>query len=199
MGKIEELTALQAECVACRRCGIGGQLVDGKFLANVFSNMNCTAEYLVVGQNPGRDETERKEPFVGISGRMFDQLVEEVLGLKRSDFYISNCVRCYTPGNRRPTPTEVETCQYFLEREVQALKPKLILSLGGPAFEQLTGMHGIMKHHGNPTFSPRYKMFVFPLLHPSPLNLNDPAKLELFVADLVKLDEFIKRGLVPCS
>jgi len=149
----------------------------------------------VVGQNPGREETERKEPFVGISGRMFDQLMEEVLGLKRSDFYISNCVRCYTPGNRKPTIDEVDHCQDFLDREVKILKPRLILSLGGPSFEQLTGMHGIMKHHGTPTFSPRHKMFVFPLLHPSPLNLNDPAKLELFVADLVKLDEFIKKGL----
>ena len=174
-------------------------MVEGKFLSNVFSNMNCTAEILVVGQNPGRDETERKEPFVGISGRMFDQLTEEVLGMKRSQFYISNCVRCLTPGNRRPTSEEIEHCQYFLEREVQALNPKLILSLGGPAFEQLTGMHGIMKHHGNPTFSPRYKLFVFPLLHPSPLNLNDPAKLELFVADLVKLDDFIKKGAQSCS
>lgn len=198
MGKTEELTALRGECLACRRCQIGGQMVDDKFLANVFSNMNCTAEIMVVGQNPGRDETERQEPFVGISGRMFDQLTEEVLGMKRSQFYISNCVRCYTPGNRRPTPEEVANCQDFLDREVKALRPKLILSLGGPAFEQLTGMHGIMKHHGNPVFSPRHRLFVFPLLHPSSLNLNDPAKLELFVADLVKLDEFIKKGAAPC-
>jgi uracil-DNA glycosylase len=197
MSKVDELVILKAECLACRRCPIGGQIVEGKFLSNVFSNMNCEAEILVVGQNPGREETEKQEPFVGVSGKQFDQLAEEVLGLHRSDFYISNTVRCLTPGNRRPTTDEVEACQTFLDREIQILQPKLILSLGGPAFEQLTGMHGIMKHHGSPTFSPRHKVFVFPLLHPSPINLNDPAKLELFVEDLVKLDRFIKGGCVP--
>jgi DNA polymerase len=194
MSDTEQLKSLQGECLACRRCSIGGQMVEGKFLSNVFSNMNCSARYMVVGQNPGRDETERKEPFVGISGRMFDQLMEEVLGLKRSDFYISNTCRCFTPGNRRPTTSELDQCQDFLDREVNALKPKVIISLGGPAFEQLTGMHGIMKHHGEPIFSPRHQVFVFPLLHPSPLNLNDPAKLELFIGDLVKLEEFLKKA-----
>ena len=104
---------------------------------------------------------------------------------------------CYTPGNRKPTVDEVCRCGDFLDREVKILQPKAIISLGGPAFEQLTGMHGIMKHHGNPTFSPRHKVFIFPLLHPSPLNLNDPAKLELFVKDLVLLKEFMDRGSRP--
>ena len=196
MDKTEQLTVLKAECLACHRCQIGGQMLESGFLGNVFSNMNCSAEYMVVGQNPGKDETERSEPFVGVSGKMFDQLIEEVLGMKRSMFYISNTVHCYTPGNRKPTQDEVNNCRDFLDREIDILKPKVVMSLGGPAFEQLTGMHGIMKHHGNPTFSPRYKVFVFPLLHPSPINLNDPAKLELFVADLVKLEEFIKKGCI---
>jgi len=194
MWELKQLTSLRDECLACRKCSIGGQLVEGKFLSNVFSNMNHTAKYIVVGQNPGAVECEQKEPFVGISGKMFDQLVDEVLGMKRSDFYISNTAKCYTPGNRRPTVEEVDNCQTFLDREVRILQPKLIISLGGPAFEQLTGMHGIMKHHGNPVFSPRYGRYVFPLLHPSPLNLNDPAKLEIFVADLLKLKEFIGKG-----
>lgn len=197
MGKREELEGLKSECLACRRCQIGGQKVEGKFASNVFSNMNCEALYMVVGQNPGRDETERKEPFVGISGKMFDQLIEEVLGMKRSQFYISNCVRCNTPGNRRPKQEEVDRCQDFLIREVGILKPKMIITIGGPSFELLTGMHGIMKHHGNITFSVRHKVFVFPMLHPSPTNLNDPEKLELFVGDLEKLKEFIDRGCKP--
>jgi DNA polymerase len=171
-------------------------MISGKFLGNVFSNMNCTAEYMVVGQNPGSEETEKCEPFVGISGKMFDQLVEEVMEMKRSMFYISNTVRCYTPGNRKPTMEEVSNCRYFMDLEIQALRPKVIITLGGPAFEQVTGIHGIMKHHGKPEFSPRYKVPVFPLLHPSPINLNDPAKMELFVADLVLLEEFIKNGCV---
>ena len=193
MSKYTELEILKTECLDCRRCGIGGQLICGKFLSNVFSNMNCDSKYLVVGQNPGGEEVEKKEPFVGISGKMFNQLIEEVLGMKRLDFYISNICKCMTPNNRKPTKDEIMNCQIFLEREIDILKPEIVISLGGPAFEQLTGMHGIMKHHGCLTFSPKYKLFVFPLLHPSPLNLNDPAKLELFVSDLMKLQELISK------
>lgn len=167
-------------------------MVEGKFLSNVFSNMNGNASCMVVGQNPGTDETEKKEPFVGISGRMFDQLIEEVIGMKRSQLYVSNTIRCYTPGNRKPMIEEVENCSIFLDREIQIIKPKVIISLGSYAFEQLTGMHGIMKHHGNPTFSPKHRLFVFPMLHPSPINLNDPAKMELFVIDLLKFKEFLE-------
>lgn len=193
MDKTSMLTTLRDECLACRRCQIGGNMIEGKFLGNVFSNMNCAAEIMVVGQNPGRDETERAEPFVGVSGKLFDQLTLEVLGLSRSAFYISNCVRCFTPGNRKPFPEEVASCETFLDREIQALCPKLVVSLGAPAFEQLTGTHGIMKHHGNPTFSPRHKLFVFPMLHPSPLNMNDPVKREMFISDLRKLEQFLKK------
>ena len=172
-------------------------MIGGKNLSNVFSNMNDTAEYMVVGQNPGAEEVEKREPFMGISGKMFDQLVEEVLEMKRVTFYITNVVKCLSPGNRKPFADEVCNCEYFLDREIKIMQPKAIITLGGPALEQVTGMHGIMKHHGNPIFSPRYGLFVFPLLHPSPLNLNDPKKLELFVNDLVLLKEFMDRGAKP--
>ena len=171
-------------------------MVGGKHLSNVFSNMNV-AEYVVVGQNPGSDEAEKREPFVGISGKMFDQLVEEVLEMKREKFYITNTVKCVSPGNRKPFVHEVCNCESFLDREISILQPRAIISLGGPALEQLAGIHGIMKHHGKPVFSPKHKVFIFPLLHPSPLNLNDPVKLELFVKDLVLLKEFMDRGSRP--
>ena len=162
-------------------------MVDGKFLSNVFSNMNGSARFMVVGQNPGRDEAERMEPFVGVSGRFFDKAAMDVLGLSRADFYISNCVRCFTPGNRRPSLDEESNCRFFLDREVAILKPKLIIALGGSAFKQLTGMNGILKHHGEKILSLRYRVPVVPMLHPSPFNMNDPAKRDMFYADLEKL------------
>jgi len=188
-----ELEKLRDECLACRRCRIGGVLVAGKFLSNVFSNMNEQAKIMVVGQNPGGYEVEKAEPFVGISGKFFDQLVAEVLGMTRKDFYISNCVRCFSPGNRELLQEELDNCRVFLDKEVEIVKPKVILALGGPAFKQITGMRGIMKHHGELVFSPRYKVFIMPLLHPSPLNMNRPDNRKLFYDDLWKLRAYLDK------
>jgi uracil-DNA glycosylase len=82
-------------------------------------------------------------------------------------------------------------CRYYLDKEVYLLQPKIIIALGGPAFTQLTGMTGIMKHHGDHIFSPRYKTVVVPVLHPSPLNTNHPDKRMMFFEDL----ESAKRAL----
>ena len=181
-----DMERLRVECVGCRKCAIGGSMVEGKFLSNVFSNMNCTAKYMVVGQNPGRDEVEQGFPFVGLSGQFFDRALENV-GLSRRDFYVCNTVCCYTPDNRKPTTEEMENCRMFLDREVKILKPRIIVALGSAAFKQLTGLSGIMKHHGTRIFSPRYRVIVIPLLHPSPLNLNYPDRRVEFEKDMVAL------------
>jgi len=155
-------------------------MVDGEFLSNVFSSMSTKARAMAVGQNPGRDEVEQEVPFIGVSGKFFDTAVESV-GLSRDDFYISNVVRCHTPLNRTPNRQELDNCRYFLDREIAIVKPKLLVALGSLAFRQLTGMKGIMKHHGKPTLSLRYGVPVIPLLHPSPLNTNHPDRRKMFM------------------
>ena len=186
-----ELLALSQECVACRKCQIGGQLIDGKFLSNVLSNMNLGAKIMVIGQNPGREEIERKEPFVGIAGRLFDKALLEIVGLKRSDLYIGNSIRCFSPGNRKPFQQEEDNCREFLDKEIAIVKPEIIVALGSLAFKQLTGMSGIMRHHGEIIPSIRYRVPVIPVLHPSPLNTNNPERREGFYNDLRKLKEFL--------
>jgi DNA polymerase len=167
-------------------------MVEGRFLSNVFSNMNCSARLMVVGQNPGRDEVEKAEPFVGVSGGIWDHAASAA-GMSRSDFYFSNVLRCYTPGNRKPFQEELDACRMFLDREIEILRPRLIVALGSHAFKALTGMSGIMKHVGETVFSPRYRTSVFPLLHPSPLNTNVPEKMAMFVAGLSRLKEAASR------
>ena len=180
------LEELREECVACRKCAIGGQLVDGN-LTNVFSNMNVLAKIMVVGQNPGKDEVQQGEPFVGKSGQFWDKAVKEVVGLDRSAFYISNITRCFTPGNRKPGQKEMDNCRDFLDREIELLKPKLIIALGAPAMKQLTGMSGIMKHRGEVIFSPRYGVNVFVIPHPSPYNTASESGKKAFLEDLHNL------------
>jgi len=188
---MNSLEMLRDECVSCRKCDIGGVMVEGGFVSNVFSNMNGDARIMVVGQNPGSKEVEVGEPFVGPSGAFFDRSVKEIVGLDRSDFYVSNVVRCYTPNNRPPRMGEKDNCRYFLDREIALVNPKVIIALGAPAFKQLTGMSGIMKHCGERIFSPRYGVFVIPILHPSPRNTNDPGRREIFYDGLRSLKEVL--------
>jgi len=188
--KAETLTELQQRCLACRKCSIGGKLIGGR-LSNVWSNMSMKAQIMVIGQNPGQVEVELGRPFVGPSGHFFDRAIKDVLELDRSHFYISNCVRCFTPNNRGPTQDEKDNCQEFLDAEIVAVDPKLIVTLGGPSLEQLSGRRGIMRLHGKTFMSLRYSKPVLPLLHPSPLNMNSVEKREMFYKDLEALREYV--------
>jgi len=195
MTKAERLMELKSECLACRKCSIGGKKYDGN-IGNVFSNMCLKARIMVVGQNPGSVEVEKGVPFIGPSGKFFDKAVKDVLGLDRSSFYISNCVHCFTRGNRTPTNDEIENCQPFLEREIKIVDPILVITLGNPSLFQLTGRNGISKVHGQLIQSLRYKVVVLPLYHPSPLNMNrtgssDSTKTikDMFYEDLAKIGE----------
>jgi uracil-DNA glycosylase family 4 len=186
---MNKLESLRDECLKCTKCEIGGQQVNG-CLSNVFSNMNMNAEVMAVGQNPGKDEIKQGVPFIGVSGKFFDKCLLQV-GMSRDQFYVSNTVRCFTPGNRPPRQGELENCRDFLDREVKIVKPKLIVALGSHSFAQLTGMKGIMKHHGKPVFSIRYSVDVMPILHPSPLNTNQPDKRRMFMDDLRAVKDYL--------
>lgn len=186
----ELLDGLAKECMLCRKCDIGGVDMGGT-ISNVFSNMNAEAKVMVVGQNPGLDEVMAGEPFVGISGKIFDEAMKSI-GMSRKQLYISNTVRCYTPKNRKPHQSEIDNCRCFLDKEIEIIKPVLVVALGGHAFKQLTGMNGIMKHHGKIVMSPRYGVPMMPVLHPSPLNTNRPDMKRLFDADIVALKKFLE-------
>lgn len=190
MSRLEDL---RSKCLSCRRCSIGGVSVDGH-TSNVFSNMNDAVRIMVVGQNPGRMEVEQGEPFVGPSGKFFDDAVESVLGMSRSDFYICNVIRCYTPSNRAPRVREMENCRHFLDAEVELIKPIVMLALGSNAFKQLTGMSGITKHHGKKIFSLRYSVPVVPLFHPSPYNTNNPQRCKMFYKDLELVKQILQEA-----
>lgn len=199
MDKYCEMMKLADECRSCRKCKIGGvhyeHKQDGRtvqsLLSNVFSNMQIDANLMVVGQNPGWDEMRSELPFVGASGKIFDRAIKEVVGLERRELYISNAQKCYTPENRKPFPDELENCQYLLDREIEIIQPKIIIALGSIAFTQLTGMNRMMRHHGEIIFSPRHKISVIGVLHPSPFNMGLPDRKEAFYSDLQKLKEFL--------
>jgi len=122
------LDRLAAEAATCTRC----RLAAGRTQV-VFGVGNPQADLVFVGEAPGREEDLRGEPFVGRSGQLLDRLVAEELGLDRSGCYILNTVKCRPPNNRDPQADEIEACRPWLEGQMAALDPLVVVTLGNIA------------------------------------------------------------------
>jgi uracil-DNA glycosylase len=110
------------DCVRCKLCNLGRRQI-------VFGVGNPDADLMFVGEAPGRDEDIQGIPFVGRAGQKLTQIIEAI-GLKRDDVYIANVIKCRPPDNRNPEPDEVESCEPFLFRQIDTIKPKVIVALG---------------------------------------------------------------------
>jgi uracil-DNA glycosylase family 4 len=117
------------DCVRCKLCTLGRKQI-------VFGVGNPHADLMFVGEAPGRDEDIQGIPFVGRSGQKLTQIIEAI-GLTREDVYIANVIKCRPPDNRNPEPDEVEQCEPFLFRQVDIIKPKVIVTLGTFAAKSL--------------------------------------------------------------
>lgn len=122
------LDALRLELGDCRRCG----LCEGRQKI-VFGDGNPNADILFIGEGPGEQEDRTGLPFVGRAGELLTQMIEKGMGLPRSEVYICNIVKCRPPGNRNPLPPEVSACRPFLDGQIEAVAPKVIVTLGKPA------------------------------------------------------------------
>jgi uracil-DNA glycosylase family 4 len=118
----------------CRRCG----LCEGR-RSIVFGSGNPDADILFVGEGPGETEDLQGLPFVGRAGELLTQMIEKGMGIPRSQVYICNIVKCRPPNNRNPLPPEVSACRPFLDGQIAAVRPKVIVSLGKPAASLLLG------------------------------------------------------------
>lgn len=190
--KIVQLRSLKAECLACKSCPL--YRGDGRVASpHVFGRGNVKAKLMVVGQNPGYYETVEKKPFIGKAGKNFDAFLSEVLGLERKYIYITNTVKCYTPNNRGPTDEEVQTCKRFLKQELEIIKPRIILALGNYALQYFTGHGGMTRCHGKIEHSKEFDVDVFPMYHPSPLNMNKAEIRELTRKDFETLKQILEK------
>jgi uracil-DNA glycosylase len=110
------------DCTRCKLCRQGRTQI-------VFGVGNPRAELMFVGEAPGFDEDQQGEPFVGRAGQLLTKIIEAI-GLKREDVYIANVIKCRPPENRNPEPDEVASCEPFLFRQIDAIKPRVIVALG---------------------------------------------------------------------
>ena len=115
-------TDIGPACTRCKLHKLGRKQI-------VFGVGNPNAELMFVGEAPGRDEDEQGEPFVGRAGQLLTKIIEAI-NLKREDVYIANVIKCRPPENRNPEPDEVASCEPFLFRQIDAIKPKVIVALG---------------------------------------------------------------------
>jgi uracil-DNA glycosylase len=160
--EVSTLDALRSHIGDCERC----KLAPGRTNL-VFGVGNPQADLLFVGEGPGRDEDLRGEPFVGRAGQLLTEIITKGMKLQRSDVYIANVVKCRPPENRNPEPDEIASCMPFLARQIDIVRPRVIVALGTFAAQTLLGvrtpitrMRGVWHdYHGikvMPTFHPAY-------------------------------------------
>lgn len=118
------LDELEAEASTCRRC----RLANGRTQV-VFGTGHPDAEVMFIGEGPGYHEDKQGEPFVGAAGQLLTRLLGEI-GLGRDQVWITNVVRCRPPGNRDPMPDEIEACRPYTEGTIEAVEPRVIVTLG---------------------------------------------------------------------
>lgn len=163
------LESIRAEIGDCTRC----QLCKGRTNI-VFGVGNPKADLMFVGEAPGRDEDLQGEPFVGRAGQLLTKMIE-AMGLKRSDIYIGNIVKCRPPDNRLPEPDEAATCLPFLLKQIESIRPKFIITLGNLATQTLLATKvGITQLHGK--FQDFHGIQLMPTYHPAFLLRNPNMK-----------------------
>ena len=144
----------------------------------VFADGNPEARIMLIGEAPGAEEDRQGKPFVGRSGQLLDRMLGAI-GLDRNSVYIVNTVPWRPPGNRTPTPEEMELCLPFLNRQVELVAPRLVMTLGGPAMQTVfKTTNGIIKMRGKwqDVTIGAHQVPALPTLHPAYLLRNPAAK-----------------------
>ena len=132
MQTVKTLEDLRAEIGDCRRC----KLCQGRTKI-VFGVGNPQAELVFVGEGPGRDEDLKGEPFVGRAGQLLTEIITKGMKMRREQVYIANVVKCRPPENRNPEPDEIAACEPFLVKQLDLIKPRIIVALGTFAAQTL--------------------------------------------------------------
>jgi len=168
---LEYLKKVISSCVQC-------PLSQGRTTA-VFGEGPENAQIMFLGEAPGKDEDKKGRPFVGRSGKLFNECLLEA-GIERSSVFITNVVKCRPPQNRKPNPKEMDLCRPYLEAQIRIIEPKVICLLGNVATKAILNREGVTSLHGQ-VFQQKFLV----TLHPAAVLRNRNFK-ELFISDLKK-------------
>jgi len=166
-----------SSCVSCRLCKTRKQ--------TVFADGTGPCKIMFVGEAPGADEDAQGVPFVGRAGQLLTRMIEDGMGLPRRSVYIANVLKCRPPDNRNPEPDEIAACRGFLERQIDLVRPEVLVALGKFAAQFLLDTEeGIMRLRGK--WGTYRGIPVMPTFHPSFL-LRQPAQKKEAWEDLLKV------------
>ena len=175
---MSELEAIYSEVRVCPKC----RLAESRTNA-VPGDGPANARLMFIGEGPGFHEDRQGLPFVGAAGQFLNELLESI-GLKREDVYITNVVKCRPPGNRDPQPDEIAACRPYLDRQIDLIRPRLIVTLGRHSMERYFPGASISKIHGQPKRVGN--VIYFPMFHPAAA-LHQPRYRSLIEEDVRRI------------
>ena len=182
MKPAEVLKEVASQVAVCEKCALHfsrKRAVPGEGPAD--------SKIMFIGEGPGFYENEQGRPFVGAAGQFLDELLNKI-GLRREQVYITNVVKCRPPGNRDPLPEELASCSDYLERQIEALNPRVIVTLGRYSMARFLPMSKISDIHGQASIV-RGRMVVA-MYHPAAA-LHQPSLRPALEKDFMKLPEYI--------
>jgi DNA polymerase len=179
---------LRSTVAACTRCPLHKTRTQ-----TVFGVGSESADWMIIGEAPGAEEDRRGEPFVGRAGKLLDEMLRAV-GLDRDTVFIANILKCRPPNNRDPAAEEVRSCHDYLQRQIELIRPRLILAVGRIAAQHLLGTDAPLgRLRGRTHFLDEGKIPLVVTYHPAYL-LRSPSQKRKSWQDLVQARQ-IARGV----
>jgi len=179
------LSELYEEIALCHQCELAKyrtRVVPGEGAEN--------AEIMFIGEAPGWHEDQQGRPFVGPAGLYLDQLLASI-GLKREQVYIANVIKCRPLGNRDPLPTEIRNCRKWLERQIELIHPKMIVTLGRYSMAMFFPGKSISKIHG--TAQKQGNIIYYAMYHPAAA-LHQQSLRQTIEADMLKIPSLLAQA-----
>ena len=182
---MSQLAQIYEEISGCQRCTLAQSrknVVPGEGPQD--------AQIVFIGEGPGFHEDQQGRPFVGAAGQFLDELLEGI-GLTREDVYIGNVIKCRPPGNRDPLPEEIEACKPFLEKQIEAISPRMIVTLGRFSMERYFPGAKISQIHGQPRKIGG--IIYYPMYHPAAA-LHQPKWRQVIKDDMSRIPQLLAQA-----
>lgn len=182
---MSRLRELYGEIARCQNCSLAKTR-----LKTVPGEGREDADIVFIGEAPGWHENQQGRPFVGPAGQLLTELLASI-GLSRADVYIANVIKCRPPNNRDPLPVEIEACAPFLDRQLEIIRPRMIVTLGRYSMakffpgESISRIHGTARQKGN--------VLLFPMYHPAAA-LHQPSLRKILETDIAKIPALLAKS-----